>query len=105
MLIFCIIVLSHAEQTRIQTRKQHRINKQKVCVEVMPQVPPQEDTAPANYDTLEVTNLPNEASEEYLELYFNSPKCGGCDDAVKSVAIVQPGMARVQFHDPQGNYQ
>lgn len=56
-----------------------------------------------SYDTLEITSLPSIVSEEYLELYFNSSKSGGCDDEVKSIAMIQPGMAHVQFHDPKGN--
>ena len=54
------------------------------------------------YDTIEVTDLPNQADEECIELYFDSPRSGGCDDAVKSITMIQPGIAHVQFHDPKG---
>ena len=48
-------------------------------------------------DTLEVSNLPADVSEELLEFYFESPKSGGCEGAVKSVTIIGPGIAQVQF--------
>ena len=48
-------------------------------------------------DTLEVSNLPGNISEEYLQLYFENPKSGGCDDAVKSITFLRPGVAKVQF--------
>ena len=54
------------------------------------------------YDTLEVTNIPSEADVEYLELYFDSPRSGGCSGAVKNVSMIKPGTAHVQFHDPKG---
>lgn len=48
-------------------------------------------------DTLEVNNLPSDISEDLLVLYFESPKSGGCANAVKSVTVVRPGVARIQF--------
>ena len=48
-------------------------------------------------DTLEVSNLPSGTSEDILELYFESPRSGGYDGAVKSVAVIQPGVAHIQF--------
>ena len=75
-------------------------------MEITSQVPPglnQEDPDSTSYDTLEITSLPSTVSEEYLELYFNSPRSGGCDDAVKNIVMIQPGMAHVHFHDPKGN--
>ena len=55
-------------------------------MEIVSQVPhglSQEESDSTSYDTLEITSLPSIVSEEYLELYFNSSKSGGCDDAVK----------------------
>ena len=52
-------------------------------------------------DTLEVRNLPKNASKDYLELYFESPKSGGCTDGVKEVRFVKPGVARVLFKSPR----
>ena len=48
-------------------------------------------------DTLEVSNLPENISKEYLELYFESPKSGGCADGVKNVTMLRPGVAKVLF--------
>lgn len=113
----CTLYNLFTEQTRLQRRKQHKINRQGVTVEIVSQLPPdfhqaeqdstissQVSSEGAECDTLEVSNLPSKATEETLDLYFESPKSGGCEDAVKSVTIVQPGIAHVQFHDPQGKY-
>ena len=48
-------------------------------------------------DTLEVSNIPENVSKEYLELYFESPKSGGCVDGVKNVTMLRPGVAKVLF--------
>ena len=53
-------------------------------------------------DTLEVSNLPHDVSEDLLALYFESPKSGGCADTVKSVTILRPGVARIQFSSTKG---
>ena len=48
-------------------------------------------------DTLQVSNLPENITEEYLEFYFHNRKSGGCEDAVKEITLVQPGVAKVVF--------
>jgi hypothetical protein len=48
-------------------------------------------------DTLEVGNFPADVSNDLVELYFENPRSGGCDGAVKSIKIVGPGVAQVQF--------
>ena len=48
-------------------------------------------------DILEVSNLPEQISKELLELYFESPKSGGCSDGVKNVTLLRPGVAKVLF--------
>ena len=53
------------------------------------------------FDTLEVSNLPSNVSKDVLELYFESPKSGGHDGAVKNVSFVGPGVAQVKFSDPE----
>ena len=65
----------------------------------------QESSTAVEYDKIEVANIPNQADEDYLQLYFESTRSGGCDDAVNSVMMIQPGMAHVQFHDPEGIMQ
>ena len=52
-------------------------------------------------DTLEVSNLPSNVTKDVLELYFESPKSGGHDGAVKDVSFVSPGVAQVKFSDPE----
>ena len=51
-------------------------------------------------DTLEVRNFPASVSKEFVELYFENQKSGGCDGAVKSVTITGPGVAQVRFSSP-----
>ena len=53
-------------------------------------------------DTLQVSNLPENVSKEYLEFYFESPKSGGCPDGVKNVTLIRPGMAKVLFSSSKG---
>ena len=53
-------------------------------------------------DTLEVRNLPHNVSTDALQLYFESPKSGGCADGVKDIALVESGVARVQLTDAMG---
>jgi hypothetical protein len=48
-------------------------------------------------DILEVSNLPEQISKEHLELYFESPKSGGCSSGVKNVTLLRPGVAKVLF--------
>jgi RNA recognition motif-containing protein len=52
-------------------------------------------------DTLEVSNLPSDVTKDVLELYFENPKSGGQDGAVKDVSFVSPGVAHVKFSDPE----
>ena len=64
----------------------------------------EEDSEQVVQDTLEVSNLPSNVSEDILELYFESPKSGGCDDAVKAVTFVSPGVAQVQFSTAESEF-
>ena len=48
-------------------------------------------------DTLEVSNFPVDVSKDLVELYFENPRSGGCEGAVKSITIIGPGAAQVQF--------
>ena len=52
--------------------------------------------------TLEVSNIPVNVEGDYLQMYFESPKSGGCADCVKGITIVKPGIAHVQLTDAAG---
>ena len=71
-------------------------------LEVRPFEPPVKDST--SKDTLEISNLPQECDEETIQLYFESPKFGGCPGGVKSIQIVGNGVARVQFIDEKCKY-
>ena len=47
--------------------------------------------------TLEITNLPQDCTEEMLKSYFEDSKCGGCSGAVKAIKIVGSEVAQVEF--------
>ena len=49
--------------------------------------------------TLEVSNIPENIKEDYLLMYFESAKSGGCAKCVKDVTVVKPGTAHVQLTD------
>jgi len=53
-------------------------------------------------DVLEVTNIPSDVDENYLTLYFRSPKSGSAQDAVKECKMIGHGTARILFHRPEG---
>ena len=55
-------------------------------------------------DILEVSNLPEQISKEFLELYFESPKSGGCSDGVKNVTLLRPGVAKVLFSSSDSEF-
>ena len=49
--------------------------------------------------TLEVSNIPKDLKEDYLQMYFESQKSGGCADCVKYITLIKPGIAHVQLTD------
>ena len=49
--------------------------------------------------TLEVSNIPVDIKEDFLQMYFENPKSGGCADCVKDITIIKPGIAHVQLTD------
>ncbi|MCG8626997.1 MAG: hypothetical protein MJE68_33975 [Proteobacteria bacterium] len=59
-------------------------------------------TESSSCDTLLISNLPENADGFVMEMYFESPKSGGCDGAIKKIHFVEPKVAQVQFKDPQG---
>ena len=52
-------------------------------------------------DTLQISNLPEHISKEYLQFYLESPKSGGSADGVKDIQIMSTGMAKVLFSSPK----
>ena len=52
-------------------------------------------------DTLVIRNLPNNVTKEYLQLYFESHRSGGCANGVKKVTLVKTGVAKVCFSSPK----
>ena len=52
-------------------------------------------------DTLEVSSLPDNITEDTLELYFENRKSGGHEGAVKKISMIGPKEARVQFSNPE----
>ena len=61
----------------------------------------EQSTTKVSDDTLLIRNLPKNMSEEYLQLYFESHKSGGCANGVKGVTLVEPGVATVCFSSPK----
>ena len=60
----------------------------------------QDEREPIACDTLEVSNVPPNVTNDYLQLYFESAsKSGGCVDCVKNITMVKPGVFHVQFTD------
>ena len=55
-------------------------------------------------NTLEVSNFPNDVSEDLVELYFENSKSGGRAGAVKSVTVMGSGIAQVQFSSSTSEY-
>ena len=53
-------------------------------------------------NVLEVRDIPSKADDEMLQMYFESPKSGGCNDAVEECSISH-GTAYIKFRSPKGN--
>ena len=77
-------------------KQEHKLQGSKLQVKYVDHNQEEMMTYPLD-DTLEVSNLPGDVSEELLELYFESTKSGGCADAVKSITVIRPGVVRIQF--------
>ena len=48
-------------------------------------------------DTLKVVGLPEGIPKDLIELYFESPKSGGCAGAIKTLSLLGPTSACIQF--------
>ena len=89
-------------------KKNHKIKKQHFVVKVVEPSPPTPlesqiySSTTVSNSILKVSGLPSTVDEEFLEMYFESSKAGGCKDCVEECSIVSPGVASITFHSPEG---
>ena len=83
--------------------KPQKIKRKKIDVTVSGQhlAQPLQHEETEVLNVLEVHNVPSKADHEVLQMYFESPKSGGCDGAVEECSISH-GTAYIKFHDPEG---
>lgn len=96
--------LQYTVAAAVIEKKEHKLKGSELQIKY---VDIQEDTVSNSEpvrDTLQVSNLPADMSEDILEMYFESPKSGGCVDAVKEVLLIRPGVAQIQFSTAAGMY-
>lgn len=80
--------------------KQHKLSRQKFNIEVVAE---QRHLESSDKDCIiEVSGFKSSVSKDILEMYFESKKSGGKDEAVKNCSMVCEGTARLTFHDPEG---
>ena len=95
-------------------KKRHKIRRKQVKVEEVlppqielevPEAVPQPDlTHIPSSNILLVSNLPDNADEHLIEMYFESPKSGGCDGAVESIDFVEPKVVQITLINSEGKY-
>ena len=78
--------------TNILKQKTHELQSSGLQVRCL-----KESLASIANATLEVTNLPQDCTEEMLKLYFEDSECGGCSGAVKAIKIAGSEVAQVEF--------
>ncbi len=70
----------------------------------VPMSPPPEVIEEADTrDSVLVSGVPESVSEGHLEMYFQTPRSGGCDEGVVECRTLSPGRACITFRDPKGN--
>ena len=94
-------------------RKKHRIGGHNITVTLQPtdqsphESPPLSDQPDSESETecdvLEVSGLPPKADRDTLQMYFATPKSGGCKGAVENCTFISPGVAQVKFTSPKGS--
>ena len=94
------------ELTRLQDKK-HKIRRKEVFMDI--DYPETSKSALERFrelDTVEVSGIPgHEDVKESLKFYFETKaKSADCDEVVKDIKIVRPGVAHVQFISPEGKY-
>ena len=85
----------------VVAKKMHHLNGAELEVKFAECFHKQSTTNIAD-DTLVVRNLPKNMTKEYLQLYFESHRSGGCANGVKEVTMMKPGEAQVCFTNPKG---
>ena len=113
LVVTTVLLNSPAEKEQL-LKSRHNINKKQVEVEEVlppqievdvPEAVPQPDsTQSPSSNILLVSNLPDNADEHLIEMYFESPKSGGCDGAVESIDFVEPKVVRITLTNSQGEY-
>ena len=79
-------------------QKQHKLKKQIFSIEVVKSI-----AEPGNGSVIiEVSGFSSAVSEDMLEMYFESKKSGGREDAIKKCVIVREGIAHLTFKDSEG---
>ena len=84
--------------------KEHNLQGSVLQVQYLSDYKKGETTSRFLDDTLEISNLPADISEEYLQLYFENARSGGCADAVKNISL-SAGVARIQFSTAKSEQQ
>lgn len=97
MYMYLCFLLKISVAAEVMSKKVHKL---KECV-LKVKFSDKANTTTVSDDTLEVRNFPSSVSEEYLQYYFDSPKSGGCANAVKEITLVKPGLAKVLFSSPK----
>lgn len=80
-------------------KKRHQLNGAQLEVKFA-ECSCEQGTANIADDTLVIRNLPKNMTKEYLQLYFESHRSGGCANGVKEVTLAEPGVATVCFSSP-----
>ena len=96
-LIVCFFPLEYSNLLH----KQHQLKKTNFSVEVIKDT----DTPPdAEYSDriIEVNGLTTSMTEEMLEMYFESRKSGGKQNAIEKCEIIKEGAAHLTFNDAEG---
>ena len=93
-------VISLVELKILQDKK-HKIKKREVYLDI---AYPKAETA-SELDTVEVSGIPAKANVDAVRFYFETQmESEECDDVVKDVRMVQPGVAHIQFISPEGKF-
>jgi hypothetical protein len=79
-------------------KNEHEVGGSQVQVKFM-KLSDEQDEGDECGTVLEVSNIPANVKEDYLRMYFENPKSGGCADCVKDITIIEPGIAHVQLTD------
>lgn len=112
MLTLICLLLSEIERFQ---QKPHHLKGQRISVDLAAEptdvkLPPFHQSPPvstwdsdtATTNVLEVKNIPSNVDENYLTLYFRSPKSGSAQHAIQECKMIGHGTARISFHHPEG---